>query len=48
MNVVHDVTIDLLNPRKNVVHVVQEDSMRTLRLTLLSDCFSKYNGNTSL
>lgn len=36
MNVVHDVTIDLLNPRKNVVHVVQEDSMRTLRLTLLS------------
>lgn len=37
MSVVHEITIDLLNPRKSVVHVVQGDNMRSLRLTLLAD-----------
>lgn len=36
MEIYHDLTIDLLNPRQNVIHVVQEDSQRKLRLTLLA------------
>lgn len=37
MEITHDVTIDLLRPRQNVIRVVQEDSTRTIRLKLLSN-----------
>lgn len=37
MEITHDVTIDLLRPRQNVIRVVQEDSTRMIRLKLLSN-----------
>lgn len=36
MQISHSITIDLLEPRKNVIHVVQDDSTRQILLTLLS------------
>lgn len=33
----HDIVIDLLRPRKNVIHVVQNDTTQKLRLTLLAN-----------
>ena len=36
MNVTQNVTIDMLNPRKNVIHVVQGDNARLIELTLLA------------
>ena len=36
MNVTQNVTIDMLNPRKNVIHVVQGDNTRLIELTLLA------------
>ena len=37
MNVIQDITIDVSKPRQPVIHVVQEDSTRKIRLTLLKD-----------
>lgn len=37
MSVINEITIDLLRPVKNIIHVVQEDSLRIVRLTLLAD-----------
>ena len=37
MSVINEITIDLLRPVKNIMHVVQEDSLRIVRLTLLAD-----------
>lgn len=37
MNVMQDITIDVLKPRQTVIHVVQEDSTRKIRLTLLKN-----------
>ena len=33
----HELTLDVLNPRKNIIHVVQDDSRRTVKLNLLKD-----------
>ena len=33
----HELTLDVLNPRKNIIHVVQDDSKRTVKLNLLKD-----------
>lgn len=37
MFVTHDLTIDLLRPQKNVVHVTQDDSTHIVRLTLTAN-----------
>jgi len=37
VNVIHDVTIDLLRPQRTVIRVTQEDSARKIRMTLLAD-----------
>lgn len=35
MQTIQEIIIDLMNPRKNVIHVVQDDSVRHIRLILL-------------
>lgn len=37
LTIEQNVTIDVLNPRRNIIHVVQEDSTRVIRLTLLAN-----------
>jgi len=37
VDVIHDVTIDLLRPQRTVIRVTQEDSARKIRMTLLAD-----------
>ena len=36
MNLTQNVVIDMLDPRKNIIHVVQGDSARLIELTLLA------------
>ena len=36
MSAVHSVTVDVLNPKRVVIHAVQGDSMRVMQLTLLA------------
>lgn len=35
--ILHELTLDVLNPRKSVIHVVQDDSLRTIKLNLLNN-----------